>query len=329
MFKFFKNRDIQNELFIRMFPEWACFPLYYLFRRKGFVIYRKYLKKYGPNVKLLICPYPGTGDVYLAAGFALNLELDDNAVFIVIGYSNRKILELYGIKNIEVIDDKDLFYLIRYLAFMEMLDRMLILHPSAPQLHYGINDMLRNYSELNFMDMYRYGVFRGMVHKFSLPTFKTGSAVLEEYVKRGVVRQNKTVLLAPYSYTLSVFPEWFWIKLAKMLKERGYEVLTNCGNDRERPIVGTLGVFLPYEQLKVFLEYCGTFIGVRSGFCEIVSSINCKKIVLYQPYVFWGEGTIIDYFSLKKMKICNNAVEMEYEGIEFGKMIDQIVGLFD
>lgn len=103
-------------------------------------------------------------------------------------------------------------------------------------------------------------------------------------------------------------------------------VCTNCGSPNEKEIEGTVALRFSYDISVPVIEKCGFFIGIRSGFCDVISTAKCKKIIIYQPYIFWGEGTNLDYFSLNKNKFCNDAIEIEYEGVEFLKLIDQIVG---
>ena len=123
-------------------------------------------------------------------------------------------------------------------------------------------------------------------------------------------------------------PQWVWEKLAIKLNDKGYVVLTNCADKKEEPIKGTKGIFIPYKDLKCFLECSGFLVAMRSGFCEVVSSIKCRKIILYAPNIYWGEGTCTDYFSMKKMGLCEDAKELEYKGIEFENYIDEIMENF-
>ena len=132
-------------------------------------------------------------------------------------------------------------------------------------------------------------------------------------------------MLSPYVNTLPAIPPWVWVELAKRLKLEGYVVGTNCGGPSEKAVEGTIELRFDYDISVPVLEKCGYFIGIRSGFCDIVSSAKCKKIIIYQPYIFWGDGSNLDYFSLNKNELCDDAIEIEYVGIQFYKMIDQII----
>lgn len=300
-----------------------------LYRKKGENLYNHIKKQYGENIYTVICPYSGTGDVYLASGFLkefLNKNSISDYVLVVIGKSNYNIGKLFGISQIINYSEEKIKCLVKYLMFYGLDEKSVLLaHPSSPYMHYGINDWLRNYDGINFMEMYARGVFSIPSKCFRFPKFENNYEEIRKIIKDYDLPKGKTILISPYSNTLFQFPVWFWRELSEKLKKVGYTVCTNCGSDNEKEIEGTKRIFLPYKNLQFFLEYAGTFIGIRSGFCDIISSINCKKIVLFQPFLFWGAGDNIDYFSLNGMGLCKDAIELQLNGIEFLDLIDTIV----
>lgn len=318
-----------KENFLR-FPGNLPIEITYLARIKlGEKLYFSFLKKFGDDVQINICPYKGTGDVYLAAGFFKEQEKKENNVFCVIGKSNQNISKLFGLKNVKSVTQKQMDSLMRFAIFAgSETAHIHVLHPDPLNGHTGVIDYFRNINGLVFNDIIGYGAFnKTNSRKIAKPNFdESGSTKkeIEKIFEDKKLKKGKTVLLAPYSYTLPNLPDFFWIKLTRELKELGYSVCTNLGNKTEKAIKGSEGIFLPYAQLKLFLEQAGYFIGIRSGFCEIISSISCKKIVLYQPYIFWGEGENKDYFSLNKMGLCEDAIELQHSGINFYKLIDEI-----
>lgn len=298
--------------------------------KTGEKLYFFFLKKYGDSVQVNICPYKGTGDVYLAAGFFKECQNEiSNQIFCVIGKSNQNISKLFGLKNVESVTQKQMDSLMCFAIFAgSETTHINVLHPDPLNGHTGVIDMFRNIKGLVFNDIIGYGAFNvENSNEIAKPNFDESNSTkekIEKIFKEKKLKKGKTVLIAPYSYTLPNLPDWFWIKLTKELSALGFSVCTNLGNKTEKAIKGSAGIFLPYSQLKLFLEQAGYFIGIRSGFCEIISSIPCKKIVLYQPYIFWGEGENIDYFSLNKMGLCKDAIELQHSGIEFYDLIDEI-----
>ena len=302
--------------------------------RRGFRIYQNLLNGSSSESQLMLCPYKGTGDVYLAVALLPQYIKEHNIQslqLIVVGGGNKKVAELFGIENVQAINQHDMDLLVRFLMFAGIKESgAYILHPDAPVMYTGICDRLRNYNSLNFMDMYAKVLYGFKKYKISTPDFSDETDEVDAIFEKYTLKKGKTVLLAPYSYTLNGIPGWVWDKLSAELKESGYSVCTNCGNSFENAIDGTIRVEIPYLLLKSFLETAGYFIGVRSGLCEMISSIRCRKIFIYQPYLFWGAGTNFDYFNMRDMGLCNDAVEIEYQGIEFIQLIDTIMdGLQD
>lgn len=322
-----------KQFFLEKAPGISLKWYYYIFLYSAEKRYTDILKNYGNDVRIIICPYVGTGDIYLAAACLdeyLKQNSINNYVFVVIGNSNVNVSKLFGIKNVLKLSQLEMDRFVQFLSFKGIDgESVIIAHPDPPNLYTGIMDMMRNYHELNFADMFTYGVFKINNQKLARPVFANKSILVKDVIKKCNLIRGKTVLLAPYSYTLAGIPDWVWRKLVKELKGKGYSVCTNCGSDAEKEIDGSYRICLPYSDMQVFLEYAGNFIGIRSGFCDIVSSIACKKIIIYQPYLFWGPSGNIDYFSLRGMGLDTSAIEIQYEGIEFLKLINDITKQLD
>ena len=73
-----------------------------------------------------------------------------------------------------------------------------------------------------------------------------------------------------------------------------------------------------------FVERAGAVIAVRSGLCEVLSSAQCRKIVLYPKKARLGAGTSRDFFSLSAMGLCSDALELECDADE-AALFDAIV----
>lgn len=322
-----------SRIFVLHSPAITLDFFYKKYRKKGEKIYSNIKKKFGEDSYLVLCPYPGTGDVYIASMYMeeyMKKNHIQNIVWIIIGTSNKKVIQLFGYDQVYKLSPVEMHDLVKFLLFLGVDEKKFLLaHPSAPYMHYGINDMMRNYGKLNFADMYSYGVF-GLKNKCSTSklNFAEKNEDIDRFIVNNKIKKNKTVVLSPYANTLQLLPDWFWRKLTNILKEKGYCVLTNSNGQNEPVIDGTIGVFLQYKDLKYFLEYCGYFVGIRSGLCDIISSFKCKKIIIYQPYCFWGPGGNYDYFSLNIMGLCDDAIELNYEGMEFVQLIKDIIKEF-
>ncbi|MBR3475848.1 MAG: hypothetical protein IKH39_01625 [Candidatus Methanomethylophilaceae archaeon] len=279
--------------------------------------------------KTYVCSYNGTGDVYLATGLlAAKIGPDrvKEATVCVVGGAAKNVASLFGFEDVRALDQAEMNNLMRMCDMLgpENLD-IVITHQAAYGTTGIMMDNMRNYNGFNFMDMYKAGVFNDPYLRMAQPKFSDAKESVSKFFEDNGLKPGRNVLLAPYVNTLSMLPQWFWIELVHDLKLLGFTVCTNCGNENERPVVGTLEVCPTYKDLRDFCEYGGYLIASRSGLCDVTSSFNMCKIVVYQPYQFWGEGRNIDYFSLNGMGLSDDAIEMEYEGVEFLKLKDKII----
>ena len=94
-------------------------------------------------------------------------------------------------------------------------------------------------------------------------------------------------------------------------------------------VKGTKGIFLTYAEMIAALPDAGGFIAVRSGLCDIICHASCKKVILYPEGWLFGACSTLDYFSLNKIGLCADAVELEYGDLEYETLRDKIVECFE
>lgn len=88
----------------------------------------------------------------------------------------------------------------------------------------------------------------------------------------------------------------FWVKLARRLREKNFEVVTNSPT----PIIPDCkNVFLPLADSSAFVGLCGNVVSVTTGFVEAICSVNVRdkinlKFVIYSD----KDSKIWDYASL-------------------------------
>ena len=296
----------------------------------GVYIWERLTGGFLSDTKIFLCPYAGTGDVYLAAlyinAFAKKNKIDDFVVA-VIGTSNYKIISLFDFEKKEKLTQEEADNLVRLSMFLgEYNDKIILMHHDAPQEYSGILENMRNINGLDFRDLYLYNVFGYEVENtVEKPVFDYNDEKIGKIFKENKLVEGKTVVISPYVTTLPSLPNWVWKEVARELNEEGYTVCTNCGRDDEDAIEGTIPLYFDYKIAVPLLEKCGFFVGIRSGFCDVISSAKCRKIIIYQPYLFWGDGTNYDYFCMNKIGLCNDAIEFDYEGIAFLDLIDRVV----
>lgn len=298
--------------------------------QKGRFVHKKVVDKYG-NIPIFLCPYTGTGDIYLIGTFwneYIKRNGIDNYVFVVISGACKKVAKLFDIKNLECVKKKQhASWLMDYYMYAPEKGKIKILNDCWPQVHTNQVEWFRGYKGLYFTGLFRRFVFDLPDDvKPQHPVFKDESERVGKFFKDYGLEYGKTVVLSPYSNTLSDLPIEFWEKLAKGLMEKGYCVVTNSSGKTEPAIEGTKGIFFPLDIAPQFIEAAGVFIGIRSGFCDVVSGARAKKIILYDKGNRFYMGSAFEYFSLKGMELCDDAMEIEFDSHHFEGALDEIMG---
>lgn len=277
--------------------------------------YKKLSRQYGE--KLFLCPYPGTGDAYLTGRYLPNLidKLNwSEYTILVTGNAFKKVMELYGYNNCVVIDKivrEDLEWLIANFGSEKFGIHYL--------LYWGlsIQNTFRLENGNSFHDIFKYTVFGECEKKVYEPLFSNDYEMAEKLLERMHLIKGKTVILSPFanSFEEELSLEW-WEKLAQKIKQKGYTVVTNCGSEKEIEIKGTERLQLSYREFAPVAELCGYLVGIRSGFFDLMSGINCKKIIVYQDFMSRERA---DFFSLVNMGLCEDAIELKLNASSEGK----------
>jgi hypothetical protein len=114
---------------------------------------------------------------------------------------------------------------------------------------------------------------------------------------------GSSVILCPYAQSMSVQSGDHLAAVARKLENDGYTVFTSVAGT-ERPVEGTKPITIPYLLLPDVVEEAGWVIAVRSGVCDIVSSVPCRKTFIYQDM----QG--LKLWSVAAMGLARDAVEL-------------------
>jgi len=296
------NIDIDDSLKI--------FGYYTLRRIRAMYYYLRFTKK---NCAMFVAPYTGIGDIYLAGLFFKEYLKRNNIseyVFVVVNGACKKVAEMFGIENIMVTTFKTAEDLTQLNKSLRMQRKIITLNDGWAT---DPIQWIRGYKGLDFAKMFRYFVFDFDDNvQYELPPRKDWQSQIDELFKKHNLLKGKTIVLSPYSNTLFELPDDFWESIVEHCKQLGYSVCTNCATKNEKPVKGTEAVFFPLGMSIDFVEVAGCFIGIRSGLCDIISSAKAKKIILYEKDGFFYKSSPYEYFSLKNMGLCDDAVELEY-----------------
>ncbi|WP_289292201.1 nucleoside-diphosphate sugar epimerase/dehydratase, partial [Sporofaciens musculi] len=195
----------------------------------GKAVYGAIRKKYGINAKIFLCPYTGTGDIYLIGTFLqqyIRQKQIENYVLVVVSTACKKVADLFDIKNIEQLPSTDVCsrLISYYMAEPEQCD-MEILNDSWGEIYTNPTQWIRGYKGHNFTEMFRKYVFRLSDDTMPQPpTLKNADDQIDRiFTGHGLVR-GKTVILSPYAMTLANLPNHFWEELVVALQKKGYSV---------------------------------------------------------------------------------------------------------
>lgn len=281
---------------------------------KGYQFYQELRAKDSEEFWLFLCPYPGTGDIYMACMYLdayLEREGIKDYAVVVTAESCRRTAALFGIEDIRKITPDEMGEMLRAWEFFGT-DKMRI----KPLLYWGWRTKrylyADDYPQITFNEMFLYDVFDLMkdVKKKRLIVDRK-SCYAKELFAELKLAPHRTVIMAPYAGSfVSEMGMGVWKELAEIFRQEGWSVATNCDGEKEKPVPGTIPVWFPYKEAVQVLEYAGAFIALRSGLCDIISQADCKKVILYESGF---NAARYEYFSLNKMGISMDAIELVYE----------------
>ncbi len=309
-------------------PKFAVNTFYKLQIAPGQKKYQE-LATANPDSMLALAPYPGTGDVFLAVSMLNKWQQREGIPQIqtvVIGGANKRICSLFNI-NAVAVTRFEMHYLSRFCIFVGLENsHTKMLHHDAPRITTGIMDRCRNIKELNFFNIYLYGLYNTTDRSlYEQATFTDDKEAISKIFEENNLIPGRTILIAPKNNTLPPIKSSFWKKLVANLKQMGYTVCTNVASPKEKALKGTVGLFIPYSQIVPFLNEAGHFLSIRSGLCEVISSSTCDKVILYKAGFDWNGKDSIDYFSLKEMGLCSDPTELCYTNKTLDLLMQQII----
>ena len=295
--------------------------------------------KYGKNVKLLVFHGP-VGDNYFFAMFVreyCNKNGVENPVFLGTS-STSKIVDVYKFDPYWELDREDIVAIEYLYCFLgDKADHIKILQMWEFNFHFN-RCRIRFDRRFHFLDTYRsyiYDLPEGVCP--DIPVYKIDERISKIFDKLNLTK-GKTVILAPFAYSIETQPsKVFWQKLVNMLIEKGYDVAVNINStgEEENYLSGAASIQFPLNIAVPVLEYAGVFIGMRSGFCDVVSCAHCKKIVLY-PKVELSEidydrhRTDLEFSCFSRMGIASNVFELEFElnknEVYWSQFVSEVIG---
>jgi len=254
----------------------------------------KQIRERYPAEHLVICPNNALGDVYWAMSF-LPAYCEKHSickvVIVVIGNGCRQVAGMFCAENsIIMINSCEMDELVQAVIYNREVN-CVIAHHDRPYTDNIIKWLDKHF--LSFIDYYRYAVFG--LSKGTQPVLPNR---LESFENHRQIPGSQTVILSPYAKSVVDLPDSFWNKIVDEYSRKGLYLYTNIVGD-EKPINGTLPLSVPIRQMCSAAEHAGTFIGVRSGLCDVLNTANCRKVVVFPDcYYSTTPYKVADFFAL-------------------------------
>lgn len=238
------------------------------------------LKEKYPGHFLVLCPFCALGDIYFMMSYLphfLKKRGKPQCVVVVIGHACGQVVRLFGNYPMEALIQKEMDETVQAALFFGEKD-VFIPHQDRP---YVVNLSRALYvKKISLEKLYCCGVF-GLLED----TMPYTPEHEETYEGAEEIVPGKSVILAPYAKSVTALKTDVWKQIVKEYQERGYACYTNVAG-KEKPLLGTRAVSPTIAQIRSLVERAGTFIGIRSGLCDVVKDAVCKKIALYPDYQY-------------------------------------------
>lgn len=263
---------------------------------RGLERHNKLSGKYSGYMKIL-CPFEALGDICFAMSylpFFLAARGITQCVICVIGQACAQVVKLFGDYPVETFSQKEMDETIQAVLYTED-NNSFIAHQDRP---YVIDLHKALYIKKIPLEMiYRCGVF-------GLPkeTKPYRPVCWKPYADLCKVPKGKSVILSPYAKSVTALPDRIWEQIVEDFTKRGFSCFTNVVGD-EMPLAGTLPVRSRLAEIQPLVEHAGTFVGIRSGLCDVLRYADCAKTALYPDYNYCDtKWKAIDMYAIEGWK---------------------------
>lgn len=234
-------------------------------------------KKY-PGHFRVFCPFAALGDVYFCMSYLpyfLEKRGINKYMVCVPSGSCVKVAELFDECPVEVMQQRELDAAIQAELYIQD-ENAFIAHQDRP---YVVNLSRALYHKrIPLEKVYRCGVF-GLSDR----TEPNPPMHWKPYPDLNRIEKNRAVILSPYAKSVTALPAAIWQDIVAHFRTKGYQIFTNV-TGAEQPLEGTMPVSPQICEMRSVVEQAGTFIGIRSGICDVIRTAECRKIALYPDY---------------------------------------------
>ena len=256
---------------------------------RGKVILDNLNQKYSGYLKIF-CPFSALGDIYYMMSYLPYFLKNRNikrSVICVIGKACSQVARLFCHERESKANSNNCEYYLEYFSQKDM-DEMIqaalytkdadtfIAHQDRP---YVVNLYKALYvKNIPLEQIYCCGVFG--LPKDTVPVKPFNFRVYRDLDK---IPKHEAVILSPYAKSVTALHSDVWDRIVNYYKSVGKECYTNVVGD-EVPIQGTIAISPQLAELKSVVEQAGTFVGIRSGLCDVIKTAEAEKIALFPDY---------------------------------------------
>lgn len=224
-------------------------------------------------------PFNALGDVYLAMsywGAFAKIRNIGYAVFCVSSPVLKDVIHMFGDYKVEVYEQKELDAMIQAVLYTRD-DNSFIAHQDRP---YVVNLSKALYiKKIPIEQIYCCGVYG--LPKGTVATKPNSNKLVYKDIES--IPKGKSVIFSPYAKSVIALNQEIWDSAVSFYARAGYKCYTNVVG-YEKPLIGTEAISPSILEMKSVVERAGTFIGIRSGLCDVIREAKAKKIALYPDY---------------------------------------------
>ena len=235
-----------------------------------------------PDHFRIFCPFAALGDIYYMMSYLpyfLKEKNREQVVVFTIGKSGADVVRMFGGVVSVVFTQKEMDETIQAVLYLKDTESY-IPHQDRP---YVVNLYKALYvKKIHFETIYKCGVFG-----LPMNTEPYKPSYLKQYEKLSEIPYKKSVVLSPYAKSVTNISVEYWEQIISYYKEKGYTLYTNVTSE-ELELNGTKRLEVALNEMQSVVEHAGTFIGLRSGLCDVIKYADCDKTAIY-PDAFYSD----------------------------------------
>lgn len=263
----------------------------------GYSVLEDIRKKF-PTEHLVVCPLRALGDVYWCMCYLdeyLKKHSIKSYVVLVVGQACAQVTELFSDGNVLFFDQKTMDALLQALAFTHEENAFICHHN-----HFYVDSAFQILQE-HFIEFSAY--FRDIVFGLDENAKRKKPIFAKPLSNPSEIPKGRSVIFAPYANSVVEAPLSFWEDLSEQYIKDGFHVFTNV-IPGQTPIKSTKPLDLPLLEMISAVEHAGHFVSLRSGLCDVVSSAQAEKTLVFPNCCFsTTKHKISDFFGLNGWKI--------------------------